>query len=303
VLLALVLARAEGHGDDRGGGGAAANIALEPGNDPRRSSRVAKLLRLLITFSMSSVLCITAPVQAITYGTHDDYEHPNVGAVLFDYDALNPGPDNACSGTLIRNDTPAVFLTAAHCDPAYQGIASDRVAVSFDSDVRPVTSTTKLYYGTFIRNLKHTRPDPDPYDIAVVVLDEGIPDIAPAALPIQGQLDEMLTARKLPQDFTVVGYGDTELQENDGQSRYAVSGYVNLDPVFLNLEQNHLQGYGGTCGRDSGGPVFPGSGGTEQNIVVGITYSGDLLCTENARYYRIDTPSAREFLSSYVTLP
>jgi Trypsin len=277
-------------------------IRREP--DLRRLSRVLTALTLVLTTLVTiCAVLIAAPVQAITYGTSDESKHPYAGAVLFDYDLLNPGLDNACSGTLIRNDTRAVFLTAAHCDPAYQGLPSDHVAVSFDNDVRPVTSTTKLYYGRFIRNLKHTKPNPDPYDIAVVVFDQPIPDITPAQLPTQGQLDQMLVAGQLPQADTVVGYGDTELQRNDGQRRSAVSGYLSLGPVFLNLDQNHLRGYGGTCGHDSGGPVFLGSGSTEQKEVVAITYSGDLLCTDTGQYYRIDTPSAREFLSNYVTLP
>ena len=263
----------------------------------------ALTLAVLTTLVTTCAVFIPASVQAITFGKSDENNHPNVGAVLFDYDMLNPGPDNACSGTLIRNDIQAVVLTAAHCDPAYQGLPSDRVAVSFDSNVRPVSSTTKLYYGRFIRNPRHTNPNPDPYDIAVVVFDQPIPDITPAQLPTQGQLDQMLVAGQLPQTYTVVGYGDTELQRNDGWRRSAVSGFVNLDPVFLNLDQNHLHGYGGTCGHDSGGPVFLGSSSTEENVVVAITYSGDLLCTDTGQYYRIDTASAREFLSKYVTLP
>ncbi len=268
-----------------------------------RSKVLTALTTLVAPIVTACAVLIAAPVQAITFGMSDESDHPNVGAVLFDYDMLNPGPDTACSGTLIRNDTHAVFLTTAHCDPAYHGLPNDRVAVSFDSEVRPVRPTTKLYYGRFLRNPKHTNPNPDPYDIAVVVFDQPIPDITPAQLPAQTELDQMQVTGQLPQTYTVVGYGDTELQRNDGRRRSAVSGYASLDPVFMNLDQNHLHGYGGTCGHDSGGPAFLGSNGTEEKTVVAITYSGDLLCADTGQYYRLDTPPAREFLRTYVTLP
>ena len=113
---------------------------------------------------------------------------------------------------------------------------------------------------------------------------------------------------KLPQKWTVAGYGVTETQQitwlGDGQRRKAVSGFHDVDPVFLTLSQDWLmKGEGGTCVIDSGGPVFPGAGKRESSTVVGITHSGDLLCSDYGEYYRVDTISARAFLDDYVTLP
>ena len=60
---------------------------------------------------MTLVLTVGA-AQAITFGQPDGNLHPNVGALVADWDPDSPGPDIFCSGTLIA---PTVFLTAAHC--------------------------------------------------------------------------------------------------------------------------------------------------------------------------------------------
>ncbi|MEA2426180.1 MAG: hypothetical protein QOH13_2590, partial [Thermoleophilaceae bacterium] len=39
------------------------------------------------------------------------------------------------------------------------------------------------------------------------------------------------------------------------------------------------------------------------NIVAGTTITGDAFCRSTHVDYRLDTPSARNFLSSYVALP
>jgi hypothetical protein len=59
----------------------------------------------------------------------------------------------------------------------------------------------------------------------------------------------------------------------------------------------------GTCYGDSGGPNFLGAGATEANIVAATTITGDAMCRATNVDYRMDTPSARAFLSRYVTLP
>lgn len=251
----------------------------------------------------TGALVVAAPMaQGITYGELDEGRHPNVGALLWEYDALNPGPDPACSGTLIRNDSHAVFLTAAHCDPDFER-EGDPVDVSFDRDVKPVTPETTLYRGRFYGHPGLTQPEPDPHDIAVVVFDFPIPGITAVPLPTAAQLDQM----RPPEEWAVVGYGATETQQLttfvNGQRRNAASGFLSLDPVFLNLSQSPLRREGGTCVVDSGGPVFPGEGRKESSTVVAITYGGDFLCTERGEYYRLDTPSARDFLDDYVTLP
>jgi hypothetical protein len=45
------------------------------------------------------------------------------------------------------------------------------------------------------------------------------------------------------------------------------------------------------------------AGSTETNIIAGITVTGDALCKSTNVIYRLDTESARNFLSQYVELP
>jgi len=43
--------------------------------------------------------------------------------------------------------------------------------------------------------------------------------------------------------------------------------------------------------------------GTETNIVVSVTVTGDANCKATDKTYRVDTPAAREFLGRFITLP
>jgi hypothetical protein len=67
--------------------------------------------------------------------------------------------------------------------------------------------------------------------------------------------------------------------------------------------QNASTGNGGTCYGDSGGPNFLGAGSGETNIVAATTITGDTACRSTNFDYRLDTPSARSFLSGYVAVP
>jgi hypothetical protein len=48
---------------------------------------------------------------------------------------------------------------------------------------------------------------------------------------------------------------------------------------------------------DSGGPQLSG------HTVLSVTSTGSKDCSGKAEGYRLDTPSAREFLSAFVALP
>jgi hypothetical protein len=54
---------------------------------------------------------------------------------------------------------------------------------------------------------------------------------------------------------------------------------------------------GGVCFGDSGGPRLLGS------VEVAVTSSGNANCTGQSTSYRLDTASARAFLSGFVALP
>ena len=57
------------------------------------------------------------------------------------------------------------------------------------------------------------------------------------------------------------------------------------------------------CYGDSGGPNFLGAGPTETDIVAATTITGDFMCRATNVVYRLDTASARGFLSQFVQLP
>jgi secreted trypsin-like serine protease len=246
--------------------------------------------------AVAAALTLAAPAGAITNGGPDGNGHPEVGALLAPQ-AYSDGTWATCTGTLIA---PRVFLTAAHCD---EGVAG--VKVSFASIYEAGKSTT--YAGTFHADPAYSQAQSDPHDIAVVVLDQAVKGIAPARLPKAGSLSGLNGSAT----FTSVGYGAQDVTSGPGGKtfhyadiRYVAVGTLNaLTPAFLRISQNASTANGGTCYGDSGGPNFLGSGATETNIVAGTTITGDTPCRSTNVDYRLDTPSARAFLGTYVPLP
>ena len=250
-----------------------------------------KLRNTALVLLIVSACAVTA--LAITYGQFDGNRHPQVGALVGEFTS---GTFPYCSGTLI---SPTVFLTAAHCN-----IGTTRVYVTFD----PIySSKSKLHAGTFYYDPQYNQAQSDTHDIAVVVFDKPVNGITPARLPTAGQLG----ALSVNQKFTVVGYGG---QEPVNQPGGPVIGYLDtrefstaslnaVNPNWLRLSQNPATGDSGACYGDSGGPNFLGAGAEETNIVAGTTITGDALCKSTNVIYRTDTPSARNFLSGFVTLP
>lgn len=249
----------------------------------------------LRNMTLAAVLVCAAAltVLAITYGQPDGNRHPSVGALVGTFDS---GTFPYCSGTLI---SPTVFLTAAHCN-----LGSSRVAVTFDSKY---SSKSKLYAGTFYFDPAYNQSQNDPHDIAVVVFDKPVNNIAPSRLPAAGQLSGLGGSQKL----TAVGYGGQEPVNQPGgpviayldTREYAVSTLNSINPAWLRLSQNPAHGDGGACYGDSGGPNFLGAGASETNIVAATTITGDALCKSTNVVYRTDTASARNFLGGFVSLP
>ena len=282
-----------------------ASRGLSPMNKPLVLLRTLAAIVLLVAGLAMSAL-------AITYGQLDGNRHPNVGALLYDWDPTHPGLDEACSGTLIA---PTVFLTAAHCDPD-RSVSNDEVWISFDADVDPVTSATTLYHGIFVPDPEFDWNHPlgsDTHDVAVLLLDTPVAGITPAQLPQPGLLDQLKATGVLSGlKFTAVGYGISTVTfgggrpratPDDGARRYAVSDFLALRPAWLVLSQNPHTGDGGSCAGDSGGPHFLGADTTETNIIVSTTVTGGGICNSTSVTYRLDTESARSFLGDYVTLP
>jgi hypothetical protein len=255
-----------------------------------RKRRIAATIAVFVVLALGG-----GTASAVVYGQPDGDDHPNVGALLAPQ-AYSDGTWASCTGTLI---SPTVFLTAAHCD---WGLS--RMAVTFDSEYNAATGTT--HWGTWHADPRFRGAQSDPYDIAVVVLDESV-GVTPAALPEQNSLSNL----PRNQGFTSVGYGAQSVTIDHGPTfhyadiRYAATSdtLFAINKAWLRISMNPKLGDGGTCYGDSGGPNFLGAGATETDIVAALTVTGDFMCRATNVVYRLDTESARSFLSDYVTLP
>ncbi|NIN68108.1 MAG: trypsin-like serine protease, partial [Anaerolineae bacterium] len=240
------------------------------------------------------LLFIVPMAYAITYGEPDGEGHPNVGVLVIELDGEKFG---ICSGTLIDTD---VFLTAGHCTSFLPSLGISDVWVSFDAEFDSETST--LHQGAYVTHPDFGHDFARSNDLAVVLLDEELTNIAPASLPTAGLFDQMGPRGLRGQQFTAVGYGVTEPSIGGGPPtfsefgvrRVARSSFMALNKNWLHLSQNNAIGNSGTCFGDSGGPNFLGSGSGETDIIAAITSTGDAMCLATNVIYRLDTPSARD---------
>jgi V8-like Glu-specific endopeptidase len=247
--------------------------------------------RLITAAVLVASLTAVSSASAITNGSPDGQAHPNVGGLVAPQ-AYSDGTWIYCSGTLI---SPTVFLTAAHCADV-----SDRVRVTFDTAYQ---DGDKTYSGTFHGDPLYNQSQSDPHDIAVVVLDSAVKGITPARLPAANSLSSLSGS----QQFTSVGYGAYEVTNQPGGHEYlyndvrmVATGTLNtITQSWLKISMNPSHGDGGTCYGDSGGPNFLGT----TNVVAATTITGDAVCRSTNVDYRLDTASARSFLSQYVALP
>ena len=256
---------------------------------------------LIVASVIAGALLLATPVFGITFGHPDGDGHPNVGAMIVE---VGGAMRLYCSGTLI---SPTVFLTAAHCTAAAaaRGAEPHDTYVTFD----PVADgSATLYRGTYKLNPNYGHDNHDLHDVAVIVLDEPITDIVPASLPTAGLLDDMKKDHQLKgQQFVAVGYGRLRDDKTGGphaiggagERYYAEQTFLALKPYWLQISMNPSTGSGGTCYGDSGGPHFLG----ETDIVVSVTVTGDAWCRATDVTYRMDTDSARAYLSQFVDLP
>ena len=218
------------------------------------------------------------------------------------------GPfDILCSGTLI---SPTVFLTASHCTAYLEenGIPAHNVWVTFDPTF---DQASPLHRGTYHTNpLYGTGGASDTHDIAVIVLDHRVSGIEPARLPPAHLLDRLRASHAIQAaTFKAVGYGTVDEDKTkgsqtfffDGKRRYATQHLYAINRAWLRLSENPSTGAGGTCYGDSGGPHF--LGGPASDRIVALTVTGDSVCRATDVDYRVDTTSARSFLSQFVTLP
>jgi len=243
------------------------------------------------------------PVNAITNGSPDGNNHPDVCLIVFD-DAT--GPAWRASGIVL---TPWVLLTAGH---ATDGAVAARVWT--DEKVQgnpeyPFSGTTS-YDGTPITNPDYMSPFWHglngfiTHDVGVVVLSE------PIILSEYGKLPTPDQSRSLRVGDWVnfVGYGVQVNLRGGGQPQWAglknrlyapgqlLSKNFAISPEFLRVSANPGQGKGGTAFGDSGGPVL--MAGT--NTVLAVTSFGtNNNCAGTGYYYRIDQPEILNWIQGF----
>ena len=262
---------------------------------------------------LAAVLLLSAPPKslAITYGFIDaNNTFSNTGAFI----VKNPVTNEIlpiCSGVMI---TANVFLTASHCTTYYmQEFAPQGYTayVSLDQSIPfgslSTNSTVLLSVAHVVTNPNYNQSQSDPGDIAVLILDQNVEGITPATLPSCRLLDQLAAHNGLKSAFfTNVGYGLQNRVVGGGvpffqdlnpiPRMFSYSGFNSLTRGFLRLSQNPATGNGGTCFGDSGGPNFLLVNG--QDVLVAITITGDSACRATNVDYRVDTPSAQEFLAA-----
>jgi V8-like Glu-specific endopeptidase len=265
-------------------------------------------LLLLIAFVLLLAVS-TSTVTAVNYGEPDGNAHPYVGLVVFK-DAEGT-PLWRCSGTLL---SPKVFLTAGHCteSPAASAV------IWFEPEVIRGDPAFGYPFGgpTSVTGTPYTHPQYNPnafylYDLGVVVLNKPYRAGQYGALPQQGVLDGLATARG-QQDVTatVVGYGLQNIVDNPVKGPIFIQQDLRRERATVNLLD--LRGTagipagtsvvlsdnantGGTCFGDSGGPVFLNN----SNVIVAVTsFALNSNCTGIGGGYRVDTADDLNWLYS-----
>jgi secreted trypsin-like serine protease len=258
-------------------------------------------------FACATAAVVVVTANAITFGEPDGTRHPNVGALVADWNADSPGPDEFCTGTLVSQ---WLFLTAAHC--LYGWPEGTQFSVTFspvyDEDADAPSGLVPVSSFTIHEGFAQPGGGADAHDIAIVTL-ASAQSAAPAQLPALELLDTFSQSQLRQLLFTTVGYGVVRNTKEGGPhgfvdetTRLVVQqALLSLRPTWLTLNMNPSTGNGGTCYGDSGGPHF--LGGMTSNLVVSLTVTGDAMCRATDTTYRLDTPSAQEFLSRFGLVP
>ena len=259
----------------------------------------------------AALLLAALPAQAITFGELDGNRHPYVGTLLFVQDGEGY---YSCTGTLI---SPTVMLTAGHCVEG-NGKPNDVTYVRFDADALEGLDAAPTLQAWLDQKwikaktvVAHPQYEdyaqfPDNYDVGVVILPKAVKMPTYGALPPLGLLDQVLAADGAGNRWTAVGYGSQGVLKpfaGDDYRRYQASQRLielvstfNGDSSNAKFSNNPGNNGGGTCYGDSGGPIFHRTG----NVIGAVTSFGYTPCIGVDYQYRIDTPSAQDFIRTYL---
>lgn len=291
-----------------------------------------KLVAAALVAALVSLLIAQSPAGAInSYNAQPAPDRSEVGAFVALWDGADPdvAPDRfdwVCSGTMVDADT---FLTAAHCTDDWPD--GTRWFVSLDQDVQgfldeaaglgltgPDAAAWAVANDHVVEGVPHQDPaypgnSADAHDIGVLELNAGaaaaIWDFTPATLPTAGQLSRLGGRALDALDWSVVGYGTEEAARGPGGQTHPGGGvrmqapvdFDALNKTWVRLSMVEARGLGGACYGDSGGPNFVEIYGSL--LLAATTITGDTPCYATNVSYRLDSPSARAFLTEFVALP
>jgi trypsin len=286
-------------------------------------------LRKLIA-SLAAVLALSAaavaPVGAIT-GTNytEDFDHPFVGLAVF-Y-TIEDGQEvfsHRCSGSLL---SPTVFLTAGHCT---DGVDTARIYFQQDAGAHydpatqldPVSgypdfcaagtlgvtcATSDELYNFGFDNFAGF---PNIRDAGLVILDQPISLGEYGILPEIGTMDVFANrVGQFDRTVRISGYGVTYRDasgQHDISFRIRLQGTSKVTNVVggntggFNLQSSgNGGGRSGTCGGDSGGPVFYPE---DTNVIVAVTSFGlNAWCRGQDFAFRVDTQAVQDWMRSVLS--
>jgi len=281
---------------------------------------VRKLITLLAGLVAAAAIAVV-PAGAITNNYVPDFEHPFVGLVVF-YDGEGDFMWR-CSGSLLSE---TVLLTAGHCtdqDAAESPVTArvyfqQNAGANFNGTIDPVTGYPESCASGTLGTLCATSGElydygfdnfagfPNTRDAGLVILDQPIAMPKYGALAPEGTLDDLISKPKNDDAFTVSGYGVTYRDPTKVVSfRSRLMGPAKLVNVKgglnkgFNLQTNGNGGdRAGTCGGDSGGPVF--LGGASSNVIVAVTSFGlNEWCRGTDFAYRVDTEDVQDWIDEH----
>jgi Trypsin len=281
-----------------------------------------------LAIAAATAAIVVMPASAInSYNATPAPERTEVGALIatWDNDANPATPDRVdwvCSGSMVDRGT---FLTAGHCTTDWA--LNLRFYVSLTQDVQAALDAAAVDHpgdpaaiaaAVGVAGVEHTDPgfpsnSADSHDIAVVEVPAAAMaarwSFTPATLPTAGLLTQLGHQTLNDTPFQVMGYGLQEAHRGPGGHTFpgggvrmkAPLGFNALNASWLRLDMHAQHGNGGACYGDSGGPNFLTLNG--RLVLVGTTITGDTPCYATNVAYRMDTPTARAFLSQFVALP